>query len=162
MRPGYITSQPAAFPVPNSFDLMGNENLLRVWKYDKTGGGGGGCCCACGCTDSYYVTLTDTRLLLRIQDQSCCKCCYEPFHQDSSIFLRDIAEMRESTVGMGCWACCCARCCPCCSSCCPTPKCIELRGSFGSKFVHVNKNDVAQLQVEIPAAIGNHKLVSQY
>jgi hypothetical protein len=146
----YITKQPRDYEIHNSFGLMGNENLLRTWTF-KEG--------ACGCTGSYYTTLTDTRLLMRAEDSTCCSCCCPPTHADASIFLRDIAEMRESTENQDCCAHLCGKCCSCC---CHGPKFIELRGSFGTEILHVSKEDTPKVQVEIPAAIGNHKLVSQY
>ena len=151
-KPNYVTSQPRPQDLHNTFDLMGNENFLRSWKFEEK---------SCGCTDSYYTTLTDTRLLLRSEDTTCCSCCCEPNHTDSAIFLRDIAEMREITDATDCCTSCWAKCCPCCS-CCRVPKFIEIRGSFGQKEIYLDKPDFAKAQVEIPAAIGNHKLVSQY
>ncbi len=157
----YLTRQPRNFDVHNSFGLMGNENHLRTWTFEEG---------ACGCTGSYYASLTDTRLLLRSEDSTCCtcNCCNEGDHEDASIFLRDIAEMRESKAGQGCCASCwgkCCGCCTCCDSpgcCCHSPKHLELRGAFGSEILHVSKEDMLKAQIEIPAAIGNHKLVTQY
>ena len=150
-KPAYISNQPRNTEIMNSFDLMGNENLLRTWSFEEK---------SCGCTDSYHVTLTDARLLLRSEDATCCG-CVDSNHSDSSIFLRDIAEIRESIEGSD--DCChCPRCCPCCGCCCSTSKFLEIRGVFGSKSLHLKKEDLPKVQVEIPAAIGNHKLVSQY
>jgi len=147
----YITKQPRNQDIHNSFSLMGNEHHLRTWTF-KEG--------TCGCTGSYYITLTDTRLLLRFEDTTCCRCCCsEASHHDASIFLRDIAEMRESSEGRDCCAHSCGGCCGCC---CHRPKYMELRGTFGSEILHVSKEDMPKAQIEIPAAIGNHKLVSQY
>lgn len=144
----YIRKQP--YDIHNSFGLMGNENLLRTWEYRED---------SCSCAGSYYTTLTDTRLLLRAEDTKCCTCCSEPKHADASIFLRDIAEMRESRESQDC----CTRCCPaCCSCCCNTAQYMEVRGTFGKEILHVSKEDLTKIQVEIPAAVGNHKLVSQY
>jgi hypothetical protein len=146
----YITKQPRDYDIHNSFGLMGNEHLLRTWTF-KEG--------TCGCTGSYYTTLTDTRLLLRFEDTACCSCCGEASHIDASIFLRDIAEMRESRDGQDCCSRACSTCCGCC---CHSPKHLELRGSFGTEILHVSHGDMPKVQIEIPAAIGNHKLVSQY
>jgi len=151
VRSAYVTSQPLDQNIHNSFALMGNEHLLRTWIF-KEG--------TCDCSGSYYTTLTDTRLLLRSRDTGCCQCCSEPTHIDSSIFLRDIAEMRESNRGRDCCSRYCV--CGCCGCCCTTPKYMELKGTFGSEVLHVSKEDMPRAQVEIPAAIGNHKLVSQY
>jgi hypothetical protein len=146
----YITKQPRDHDIHNSFGLMGNENHLRTWVFQEG---------TCGCTGSHYTTLTDTRLLLRSVDTECCRCCGEATHTDASIFLRDIAEMRESTESKDCCAHLCGKCCGCC---CRVPKYMELRGSFGTEILHVSQEDMTKAQVEIPAAIGNHKLVSQY
>jgi hypothetical protein len=150
----YVTKQPRDHDIHNSFGLMGNENHLNTWIF-KEG--------TCGCTGSHYATLTDTRLLLRSEEtRCCCCCCGELDHTDASIFLRDIAEMRESTEPKDCCSRLCGKCCGCCTCCCHVPKYMELRGSFGSEILHVSKTDMPNIQVEIPAAIGNHKLVSQY
>lgn len=146
----YIRKQPQAQDIHNSFGLMGNENLLRTWEF-KEG--------RCSCSGSYYTALTDTRLLLRSEDTTCCACCSEVTHTDASIFLRDIAQMRESRESEDC----CTRTCPrCCTCCCTVSKFMEVRGTFGSEILHISKEDMSRVQVEIPAAIGNHKLVSQY
>ncbi|CAF0728985.1 unnamed protein product [Adineta steineri] len=142
----YVTKQPQNKDIYNGFGLMGNENFLQSWIF-KEG--------TCGCTGSYYTTLTDTRLLLRTEDTKCCSCCCEQNYNDASIFLRDIAEMRESTESHDC-------CSFFCGKCCSGPKYMELRGSFGSEILHISKLDMLNAQMEIPAAIGNCKLVSQY
>jgi hypothetical protein len=150
----YISKQPRDYDIQNSFGLMGNEHFLRDWTY-KEG--------PCECGDTHSITLTDTRLLLRAQESTCCCCCGEPGHTDATIFLRDIAELRETTEGLGCCALCCAHCFgSCCRCCCQVPKYIQIRGSFGSEILYVSKKDSPKLRIEIPAAIGNHKLVSQY
>lgn len=148
----YIRKQP--FDIRNSFGLMGNENLVRVWEYREE---------TCSCSGSYYTTLTDTRLLLRSEDTKCCTCCSEPKHADASIFLRDIAEIRESRDSQNCCVRCCPTCCcACCNSCCNIAQYLEVRGTFGKEILHLSKQDMPRVQIEIPAAIGNHKLVSQY
>lgn len=152
VRSAVVTTQPRRIEIANSFELMGNENLLNSWEIEDK---------RCACGESHNVTLTDARLLLRSEDMNCCGCC-DSDHTDSSIFLRDIAEMRESTTGDDRCSWCCIQRCPCCSCCCSISKLIEIRGIFGSKYLHVKKEDLPKVQVEIPAAIGNHKLVSQY
>jgi hypothetical protein len=150
----YISKQPRDYDIHNGFALMGNEHLLRTWAH-KEG--------PCDCGDGHFISLTDTRLLLRSEESTCCCCCCDPGHNDAAIFLRDIGELRETTDGLGCCAVCWAKCCgPCCTCCCRVPKYIEVRGSFGSEILHVSKEDAQKIRVEIPAAIGNHKLVSQY
>lgn len=155
----YIVKQPRDHDIPNSFGLMGNEHFIRSWALKEE---------RCECSGSYYTALTDTRLLMRYSETSCCSSCCEPGHRDVSIFLRDIAEVREATETQDCCSrcflkfCACFVCCACCENCCSAQKFIEIRGSFGSEMLHVPKADTAKLQIEIPAAIGNHKLVSQY
>ena len=152
----YVTSQPRDTEIHNSFALMGNEHFIRSWSLRET---------TCQCTGSHYITLTDTRLLLRSVDTSCCSCCSDPDHLDASIFLRDITEIRETREEGTCCSCCCTNCCGCCfccKCCCRTTKYMEIRGVFGSEILHASKADMPTLQIEIPAAIGNHKLVSQY
>lgn len=149
----YIARQPRDYDIHNSFTLMGNEHFLRSWLLEEEG---------CGCADSHYTTLTDTRLLLRSMNTKCCSCCCEPGHIDTSIFLRDIAVIREATETQDCCSRSCNACCGCCTCCCRKEKFIEVRGSFGSEKIHVAQTDLVKVQNEIPAAIGNHKLVSQY
>ncbi|CAF2709748.1 unnamed protein product [Rotaria sp. Silwood2] len=152
----YITKQPRDVEIHNTFALMGNEHFIRSWATTEG---------TCDCSGSYYTTLTDTRLLLRSMDTTCCSCCCEPGHMDVSIFLRDIAEIRESSDNEDCCSCCCTKCCACCGCCkryCGGKKYLEIRGVFGSEILHVSKADILKLQSEIPAAVGNHKLVSHY
>ena len=149
----YIRKQPRDQDVHNSFGLMGNENLLRTWVLEEG---------RCGCSGSHYTSLTDTRVLLRAEDTTCCRCCGEANHTDASIFLRDIAEMRETTDSGDCCSNGCCTCCGCCAGSSSSRKFMELRGTFGTEILHVSKEDMLKVQVEIPAAIGNHKLVSQY
>ncbi|CAF3520633.1 unnamed protein product [Rotaria sp. Silwood1] len=152
----YVTKQPRDSEIHNSFALMGNEHFIRSWEMREE---------SCDCSGSHYTTLTDTRLLLRTMDTTCCSCCCEPGHIDASIFLRDIAEIRETTERQDCCSSLCTKCCGCCgccNCCCDTKKYLEVRGVFGSEILHVSKGEMLKLQSEIPAAIGNHKLVSQY
>ena len=125
-----ITAQPH---VHNSFRLMGNEKFEQEWTTHD------GVLC-CGTT--HYATLTDTRILLR-QEES--RCCAESSHLDASLFLRDIAEMNESSENKFC-----------CSSALTL---VELRGTFGSEKLFVSKENIRTLQIDVAANAGNHKIV---
>ncbi|CAF1090086.1 unnamed protein product [Rotaria sordida] len=142
-----ITNQPHNYEIHNSFILMGNEIFLQRYKFEDGG---------CGCTTIYHTTLTDTRLLIRSETTCCFNCSYEPDHLDASLFLRDIAEIRELTATRHCCSSLCDYCCGCC---CRPSSFIEVRGSFGSEKLYVSKADKANIQVEVPAAIANHKLI---
>ncbi|CAF3738662.1 unnamed protein product [Rotaria socialis] len=146
-----IITQPRHYEIHNSFVLMGNERFLHEYKFEEG---------TCGCSSIYYTTITDTRLLSRSETTGCCDCGSQPDHLDASIFLRDIVEIREAIQTSTC--CCCsffARCCRCCR---PPSSAIQIRGTFGSQIVHILKEDMPDLQVEMPAAIANHKLVSHH
>jgi hypothetical protein len=136
--PNQITKQPQNDEIHNGFGIMGNEILLKQWKFEET---------TLGCSTIYHMILTDTRLLIRKETTGCC----DSDHTDFSVFLRDIAEIRESSEGYNC--------CPFCTCCCRAPKVMKIRGAFGSHTLHIPKAHMASLQIEIPAAIGNHKLV---
>jgi len=139
-----ITKQPDSHEILNTFDIMGNEIVFHEWTVeDKT----------CGCGTTYYTTFTDARLLIRTKKITCCNCCDQENYNDVSIFLRDIAAMRQSTEPR--------RCCTFCT-CCHSPKRMEIRGTFGSQILHVLKADMDSLQIGISAAIGNHKLISHH
>jgi hypothetical protein len=139
-----VTNQPHPDGFNNHFSLMGNEIFLQEWTF-KEGCG--------GCSAIYHTILTDTRLLIRSETKSCCA----PDYNDVSMFLRDIAEMRVTTENHDCCSKLCAKCCACC---CHGPKLIELKGVFGSQVLHIPKADMENMQITLPAAIGNHKLVN--
>lgn len=129
----FLTDQPRLPDIHNSFRLMGNEKLLHQWKTDD------GVCC---CTTTHYATLTDTRVLLREKEEYCCG---KASTLDASIFLRDIAEMNESTESKFC--------------CSASMTLVELRGIFGSEKLFVSKENIRTLQIDIAASAGNHKIV---
>ncbi|CAF4540309.1 unnamed protein product [Rotaria sp. Silwood1] len=145
-----ITKQPHNFQIHNSFILMGNEIFLHEYTFaDDT----------CGCANTYHTTLTDTRLLTRSETTCCCNSSYESDHLDASVFLRDIAEIRELAETRHCCSLLCDSCCGCC---CRPSSWMEVRGSFGSETLYISKADKANIQVELPAAIGNHKLITHH
>jgi hypothetical protein len=140
-----VTKQPNNYEIYNTFSMMGNENCLHEWIFEKR---------ICGCITTHYNTLTDARLLTRKNTRYC---CYQGDHTDYSIFLRDIAEIRRLTeLHENC------PCCRCCIHCCRSSKIIELRGTFGSKRISIPIEDMENLQIEISAAVGNHKLISHH
>jgi len=108
-----ITKQPHHYKIHNSFGSKVNDNFLPSWIFQEG---------TCGCTVSYYTTLTDARLLLQSEDTTCCSCYYEPNYNDASIFLSDITKMRESTNGQNCCSLLCAKLCGCYTSCNSVPK----------------------------------------
>jgi hypothetical protein len=140
-----VTKQPTNYEIYNTFGVMGNETVLHETVYEEK---------TCGCATNYHTTLTDARLLIRSEPIGCCN---RRNHSDVSVFLRDIAEMRETTETRDNCGCC-----VCCVRCCHFPKILEIRGAFGSKTLHIPKDDLASLQVAIPVAIGNHKLISHH
>lgn len=140
-----VTTQPDNYDIDNTFTRMGNEVLVHECMFQEGN---------CGCITKYYTTLTDARLLLRTETTNC---RYQPLYSDVSIFLRDIAELRRSTEARD-------NCdfCRCCVRCCRSPTILEIRGVFGSKTLHVPNEDMDNLQFEIPARAGNHKLISRH
>jgi hypothetical protein len=140
-----ITKQPTNYEIYNTFGVMGNEIIVHEWTFEEK---------KCGCTTNSYNTFTDARLVIRTETTNC---CHQQNHNDVSIFLRDIAELRQSTKFRD-------NCsfCKCCIRCCRSPKIIEIRGTFGSKILYIPNDDMDRLQIEIPAAAGNHKLISHH
>jgi hypothetical protein len=143
----HVVNQPQHF-IANSFGMFNGETLLHDWKLEQ------GCC---GCAGSYYTTLTDTRLLNRYEECVCCSCCCDPAHNDSAIFLHDIAQMVEATQARGCLNILCAKCCVFCPCCCRGPKILQVRGSFSSYILHLTKHDVAIAKPAIAEAIAHQK-----
>lgn len=143
VSPTPVTQQPESYNIGFTFSRMGNEVVVNESEYDE------GCC---GCMTKYYTTLTDARLLFRNESKTC---CCRSTHYDVSYFLRDIAEIRQSSeLSDNCDFC------RCCVRCCRSQKILEIRGVFGSKTLHIPKEDLKFLQYEIPARAGNHKLIS--
>lgn len=148
-----VRDQPEASnvrPINNNFSLMGNEKYKREWKGEE------GCC---GCKHVYFTTLTDTRLLLRHEEETCClcPCCGETISHDASIFLRDIGSLEEKS-DKTCCSCCLPflRRCFCASD---TLQKIRVQGVFGEETIYVTDDDVNFLVVEASTFIGNHKIV---
>jgi len=140
-----VTKQPNNYEIYNTFSIMGNEKILHESIFKEN---------TCGCGANYHTTLTDARLIIRTEPKNCCN---RRNYSDVSIFLRDIAEIRQTTeIRDDC------EFCACCVRCCHSPKIIEIRGTFGSKILHIPKDDLASLQIAIPVAIGNHKLISHH
>jgi hypothetical protein len=129
-----IKKQPVNQDVYNTFPVMGNEEVLYEYTQENK---------FCGCSDIYYTTLTDARVLIRIDTTTCCN---QQDYTDSSLFLRDIAVIRLIRE----------------SRCCRKSKIMELRGIFGSKILRIPENDMNDLQMEISTRVGNHKLISHH
>lgn len=143
-----ITNQPRFHDIHNSFALMGNEKFLHEYKVEEG---------SCGCGSIYYTSLTNARLLIRSESKSCCSCGKKSDHIDISIFLRDVVEVREAMSTRHC----CSSCITCCSSSKRSSNLVEVRGVFGSHILHIAGDDMQHLQIELPAAVANHKLVSR-
>ena len=140
-----ITTQPINHEIFNTFALMGNETVLKEWKYEKR---------CCGPTATYYNTLTDARLLIRKERTVCCN---KKNDADVSIFLRDIAQLRQMPENHYD-----SVCCTCCIQCCKSPKITELRGIFGSQILYIPEAEMDYLLIEIPRRVGDHKLISHH
>jgi hypothetical protein len=135
--------------VPNSFGIFNGEKLLYDWRMEQ------GCS---GCGGTHYTTLTDNRLLTRYEECVCSSCCSEPAHNDSSIFLYDIAQLVESTQARNCLDILCIKCCSCC---CRGPKYLQVRGSFTSEIIYLSKEDMPIAKPAIAEAIARHKPANQ-
>lgn len=138
MNSAPVTTQPIIPDIYNTFGIMGNEKILYDGNKERR---------RCGCTDVYYTTLTDARILTRTERQICWCCSSQGNYSDVSIFLRDIGQIREKHI----------RCC-----CCRSEEILELRGVFGSKILHLSEDDFVNLQYEIPIRTANHKLISHH
>ncbi|CAF2935421.1 unnamed protein product [Rotaria sp. Silwood2] len=142
-----VTSQPQQYDIQSNFGMFPGERLLYHCEL-KTG------CCQLG--DVYYTSLTDTRYVSRIEFCICCGCCCKKPYTDTSIYLRDVAELREVTDNRcyckfctnGCWTCCC---------CCMITKRLQLRGSFGSHIIRIHGKDTSDFESMITEAIAKHK-----
>lgn len=137
-----VTRQPIIHDIYNTFSIMGNEQVLYEGNKEQR---------RCGCKNIYYTTLTDARILTRTERQVCWCCPSQGNHWDVSIFLRDIAQIRQIQED-----------CNCCICCRRSGDMLELRGVFGSKILHLPEDDLVNLQYEIPIRTANHKLISHH
>ena len=134
-----ITKQPIIHDIYNTFSIMGNEEVLYEGSKEQR---------RCGCTNIYYTTLTDARILTRTERQVCWCCPPQGNYLDVSIFLRDIALIRQLKENGNC----CRR----------SAETLELRGVFGLKILRLPESDIDNLQYEIPIRTANHKLISHH
>lgn len=153
-----ITEQPQSYYryLPNSFRLLTSEKLYREWSYTDR---------YCCCLNVFHTTLTDIRLLTRSEETICCG---EPSHSDSSVYLRDISQIRECRgeqptfffllwlLLICAWPCYVVR-----RIFCPKHKCLEVYGSFGSELVRLREQDRFAAQVDLSIAISNSKLIGR-
>lgn len=143
-----VTKQPAIHDIYNTFSVMGNEEVLFESTAERR---------RCGCLDISYTTLTDARVLLRMERQPCYCCCSRRNANDYTIFLRDIAQIRlTKELRENC------DCCRCCIRRCHSPEVLEIRGTFGSKILRIPEQDLLNFQYELPIRVGNHKLISHH
>lgn len=147
-----VTRQPRNTNLHNSFDLLQSEQVLNQWQSDE-------CCSQC-CGSVHYTTLTDQRILLRVDGCTvwsclCCCCCDRP-HQDKSIFLHKIAEMDSNSIS------CQEKCCTWMHCRCPQDG-ILFHGSFhgscwpfgGYRKAYLKIEDTPMAQHAIATAIAN-------
>lgn len=151
--------QPYFRPINSSFNLLPSEKIYREWEFRDS------MCCG---ESINYTTLTDIRLLSRYQENVCCGGSSDASHTDSSIFLRDIDQMRECRgeqptffyllwITLICaWPCYVIR-----RICFPKPKALEIFGSFGSEVIRLSREDMAIAQVDLATAIINNKVVGR-
>jgi hypothetical protein len=128
--------------------MFSGESLLHDWRMQQ------GCS---GCGGTHFTTLTGNRLLTRYEECIFSRCCCDPAHNDSSIFLYDIAQLLETTQARGCLEILCAKCFVCCPCCCRGAKYLELRGSFGSQIIYLSKKDAAIAKPAIAEAVARYK-----
>ncbi|CAF3493097.1 unnamed protein product [Rotaria sp. Silwood1] len=148
----HVISQPQQYDIQSNFAMFSGERLLYHCE-EKTG------CCQLG--DAYYTSLTDIRYVSRVELCIFCGCCCDRPYNDTSIYLRDVAEVREVRDNCcscefftnGCWTCCCC--------CCLTTKRLQLRGSFGSHMVYMGYKDTSEFETVIAEAVAQHKLPSR-
>ena len=145
--------QQPQYHIPNSFGMFSNEKLLYDWRRKQ------GCC---GSGGTHFTTLTDQRLLSRFEECVCCGCCCDPAHDDSSIFLHDIAQLLESTRARSGLQVLLTNLCVCCSCFCRGPKVLELRGSFGWQVAVLSKDDIGIAKPAIADAIARNKPSHQH
>lgn len=156
-----VIHQPQVYyrSMKNTFNLLIGEKVFRYWRYTDH---------SCCCKNSYDTVLTNVRLLTRYK-YTCCNGCSESSHTDSTVFLRDIDQIRESRdedidcfcftwIGLLClWPCYLIR-----RICCPKPKCLEISGTFGSELIRLNQQDMSTAQVDLSTVIIHNKNIAKY
>ncbi|CAF1129388.1 unnamed protein product [Rotaria sordida] len=145
----FVTSQPRQYDIQSNFGMFPGERLFYHCEL-KTG------CCQLG--DVYHTSLTDTRYVSRIEFCIFCGCCCKRPYNDTSIYLRDVSELRQVTNNPCYRQFCTHECCTCCCCCCVITKRLQLRGSFGSHVVHIHRKDESDFESMITEAIAQHKL----
>lgn len=153
----FVTTQPKQYEIRSNFGMFPGERLLFHTEM-KTG------CCQIG--DRYYTSVTDTRYVARREECICCGCCCKQPYNDTCIYLRDIAELREERKDTDCCYWYCKYCCVCCSClcCCQLmiPKRLQFYGSFGHHTIHIYGKDTPDFELMISEAIAQHKLPNKY
>lgn len=153
----FVTTQPKQYDIHSNFGMFPGERLL--YHGDMQTG-----CCQLG--DRYYTSVTDIRYVARREEFICCTCCCTSPYQDTCIYLRDIAELREERNDKGCCNCLTKYCCGCCTClcCCQLmiPKQLRFYGAFGHHTIHIYGKDQPDFELMISEAIGQHKLLNRY
>ena len=153
----FVIDQPKRYDIHSNFGMYPGERLLYHGEM-KAG------CCKIG--NHYYTTVTNTRYVARNEQFVCCGCCCKRPYIDTCIYLRDIAEVRETREDIGCCISCCEYCCSCCACLCcccfMIPKRLQFRGAFGSHTVHLYGKDTPDFELMINEAIAQHKLLNPH
>jgi hypothetical protein len=135
----------------NTFQVVPGEQVVKQWKVAQ--------CCGSDCCGVHAVILTNNRLLSRSEECSylgcLCGCCCNHPHNDSAIYLRNIAQIKSSSGG-GCSLWNLLHSIQHCTCCCP-PRDLMLRGSFGWEQIFVNGNEKLGAQALIPVLIAQNQ-----
>ena len=132
--------------------MSGNEEILKLYECQEG-------CSKCG--PKTTTALTDTRLITRRQE---CSCCGTGAHMDTTIYLADIELMRESR-GESCGSILrlvfalvtCTWPCLLCTHCCNQPKMLEVKGSFGSEMLAFDKKEANVAAIQLSSSIREAK-----
>ena len=140
-RSGPITNQPNG-RVDNTFGVVSGERVLRSFECQEG-------CSSCG--PRTITTLTDLRVITR-QEQSA-GCCRK-IHFDSTLFLHDLAIMREVGATTNCLGACLSGQClaMCCTFCGDRPKPLHLIASGTVETVKFKHEEALLAATEITGA----------
>jgi hypothetical protein len=135
MQPG------GTYHFENTFAPLSGENILKMYQCEE------GCSRCCG--PKAFVALTNTRVIVRHQEPNGCLGCSKGAHIDTAIYLPDIevvkeAQRRRKNLCVALLTACITCTLPCfligllhCGSCCgDLPKCIGVKGGFGSEILN--------------------------
>ncbi|CAF3258271.1 unnamed protein product [Rotaria socialis] len=145
----HVTAQPTNAGILNTFKMLPGEKFVKQWDVAR--------CCNSNCFGRHAITLTDSRLLSRSEACSwlgcLCGCCCDHPHIDSTINLQNIAQIRTFS-GTACylWIFRIWNCDICC-----VPNALDVRGSFGSELIYVDRKEEFDVQATIPLTIAKNE-----